>query len=242
MIDFSHAPALLLAGLAVLAGAMVQGSTGIGLGVVAAPVLLVIDPALVPGPLLALGMLLCIMICVREWRSMDLRGLSIALLGRMIGSVLAGATLSLIPLTVYDLLFGLLVLGSVLLSNTGWRVNPTPRNLLTAGAASGFMGTITSIGSPPIALVYQHVAPKTIRSTLAGFFALGAAFSLAVLASVGKFGTTQIVASLLFIPPVVAGFWVSNHAIRHMNPPRARRAVLLVAGASALILIIKGLL
>ena len=235
-------PALLLAGLAVLTGALMQGSTGIGLGMVAAPVLLMIDPLFVPGPLLVLGVVLCVLISVREWRSIDRKGLSIALLGRMAGSILAGATLSLIPLAGYDLLFGLLVLGAVLLSNTGWRVRPTARNVLTAGAASGFMGTLTSIGAPPMALVYQHGAPATIRATMGAYFALGASFSLAVLATVGKFGDAQILASLLFIPPLLAGFWVSNRIIPYMNPSRSRRAVLGVAGASAVVLIVKALL
>jgi uncharacterized protein len=241
MIELSHWPRLLLAGLAVFAGALVQASAGIGLGAVAAPILLMTYPLFVPGPLLAVGTLLSALISAREWRSIDRKGLSMALLGRIAGSILAGATLSLIPLASYDLLFGMLVLCAVLLSNTGWRVRPTTRNLLTAGAASGFMGTLTAIGAPPMALVYQHGTPSTIRSTLAAYFLLGASFSIVVLATVGKFGAEQIVASLLLIPPLAAGFWASNHILPHMNSTRVRRAVLWVAGASAVVLILKAL-
>lgn len=240
-IDLPHWPGLLLAGLAVFVGALVQGSAGIGLGAIAAPVLLLISPLLVPGPLLALGALLSALISAREWRSIDRKGLSIALLGRMAGAIVAGATLSMIPLAGYDLLFGVLVLSAVVLSTTGWRVSPTARNLLTAGAASGFMGTLTAIGAPPMALVYQHGAPATLRSTLAAYFVLGASFSIVVLAAVGKFGAAQIEASLLFLPSLAAGFWASNHIIPHMSSDRARRAVLWVVGASALVLIFKAL-
>lgn len=242
MITSIHWSALFLAGLTVFAGAVVQGSTGAGLGMVAAPILLMIDPLFVPGPLLALGVLLCVMICAREWRSIDRKGLSIALIGRIAGSVLAGLTFSLLSMAGYDLLFGTLVLGAVLLSNIGWRARPTAGNLLTAGTASGFMGTLTTVGSLPIVLVYQHDAPATIRSTIAAFLALGASVSLAVLAIVGKFGSAQILTSLLFLPPMAAGFWISNHIIPHMNHTRARRAVLAVAGASAIVLIGKALL
>ena len=241
MIGLPHWPSLLLAASAVFAGALVQGSAGIGLGAVAAPILLLIDPLFVPGPLLAAGTLLSALIGAREWRSIDRKGLSVALLGRIAGSIVAGATLSLIPLAGYNLLFGLLVLGAVLVSTAGWRVRPTARNLLTAGAASGYMGTLTAIGAPPIALVYQHGAPATIRATLAAYFLLGAAFSIAVLAAVGKFGAPQILVSLLLMPPLAAGFFVSNHIIRHMNPNRARRAVLWLAAASAVILILKSI-
>lgn len=242
MIASTHWPDLLFAGLTVFAGALVQGCTGAGLGMVAAPILLLINPLFVPGPLLALGVLLCVMICVREWQSIDRRGLSIALVGRIAGSIFAGCTFSLLSIAGYDLLFGILVLGAVLLSNTGWRARPTVSNLLTAGTVSGFMGTLTTIGSLPIVLVYQHDAPATIRSTIAAYLALGASFSLAVLATVGKFGSAQILTSLLFLPPMAAGFWISNHVIPHMNPTRTRRAVLGVAGASAIVLISKALL
>lgn len=240
-IDLAHWPALLLAGAVVFVGALVQGSAGIGLGAIAAPILLLINPQLVPGPLLALGALLSVFMSAREWRSIDRKGLSIALLGRAAGTVLAGAILPLIPLAGYDLLFGVLVLGAVLLSTTGWRVNPTGRNLLTAGAASGFMGTLTAIGAPPMALLYQHGEPATIRATLAAYFVLGASFSVVVLAAVGKFGAAQIEASLLFLPPLATGFWASSRIIPHMDANRARRAVLGMAGASALILIVKAL-
>lgn len=241
MIDYAHWLSLLLAALAVFAGALAQGSAGIGLGAIAAPLLLMIDPVFVPGPLLAVGTLLSALVIAREWRSIDRKGLSIALVGRIAGSILAGVTFSLIPLAGYELLFGILLLGALLLSNTGWRIRPTVRNLLTAGTASGFMGTLTAIGAPPMALVYQHGEAATIRSTLAAYFLLGASFSVAVLAAVGKFGTEQLLASLLLIPPLAAGFWVSNHVIPHMNSARARRAVLWMAGASAMVLIFKAL-
>ena len=100
MIDFTHWPALLLGGLAVLAGALMQGSTGLGLGMIAAPILLIINPLFVPGPLLVLALLLSSLVTARDWRSIDRKGLSIALAGRIPGSVLAGVTMSLIPLRV----------------------------------------------------------------------------------------------------------------------------------------------
>ena len=49
-------------------GACVQGSIGFGLGLIAAPVLALIDPSMVPGPVLAAGVPLTLAVLVRGAR------------------------------------------------------------------------------------------------------------------------------------------------------------------------------
>ena len=53
---------------------------------------------------------------------------------------------------------------------------PVNRGLAAvAGLVSGVAGTATSIGGPPLAMLYQHRHPQVLRPTLAVFFLLGAA-------------------------------------------------------------------
>jgi uncharacterized protein len=240
-IIWSTWPVLLLGALAVFGGSALQASTGLGLGMVAAPALLLINPRLVPGPLLVLALLVSLLIAIRDRRAIDRKGLSFALAGRIPGTVLAGMTISLLPLATYSLVFGCLVLAAVLLSMSGWRVLPTPRNLLAAGFASGYMGTLTSIGAPPLALAYQHDSAAAMRATMAAYFVIGSAFSLLILALFGKFAVEEALAGAMFVPPLLAGFWISGHLVRHMNDRRARTAVLWLSGSSALVLIVKTL-
>ena len=148
----------------------------------------------------------------------------------------------MLPLTTYNLVFGSLVLAAVLLSMSGWRVLPTARNLLTAGFASGYMGTLTSIGAPPLAIAYQHDSAASMRATMAAYFVIGSAFSLLVLALFGKFSAHEAIAGTVFRPPLLAGFGISGHIVRRMNDRRARVAVLWLSGLSALALIAKTLL
>lgn len=240
-LDLAHWPALLLGAVAVFTGSLIQGSTGLGLGMIAAPALLLIDPRLVPGPLLVLALQVSLLIAWRERRSIDRSGLLFALAGRVPGSVLAGLTISLLPLATYNLVFGALVLAAVLLSASGWRVQPSPTRLLIAGFASGYMGTLTSIGAPPLALAYQHGAAASIRATMAAFFVLGAGFSLLVLAIFGRFSVAEVLAGAIFVPPLVAGFWLSGHVLPRVSNRRARQAVLGLSGLSAVLLIGKTL-
>ena len=53
------------------------------------------------------------------------------------------------------LLFGGLILLGVCLSLSGLRLPPIRGVLVGAGALSGVMGTVASIGGPPMALLYQ---------------------------------------------------------------------------------------
>ncbi|NIR59973.1 MAG: sulfite exporter TauE/SafE family protein, partial [Gammaproteobacteria bacterium] len=51
---------------------------------------------------------------------------------------------------------GALVLLAVAMSVAGLKISPTRPTLITAGALSGFMSTVSSVGGPPLAITYQH--------------------------------------------------------------------------------------
>lgn len=235
-------PTLLLGTLAVFVGALTQGATGIGFGMVAAPVLMMINPLLVPGTPLVLAMLVSCLITIREWRSVDWSGVSIAMIGRLLGTALATATIAAIPTPVYGLVFGLMIIAAVLLSTMGLRASPSARNLVAAGLASGYMGTLTSIGAPPMALVYQHQSGSVIRATLAMFFSLGAAVSIMALVTIGSFTLDQLLISLALLPALVLGFKISSWMVSRVQDRLVRYAVLSICTLSALILIAKSLL
>ena len=73
----------LVAGIAVAMGALVQGGVGLGLGLIAAPVVTLLDPALMPGSMLVAGAALPVLILAREARHTDWPGVSWALAGRI---------------------------------------------------------------------------------------------------------------------------------------------------------------
>ena len=57
---------ILAASAIITLGATVQATVGFGLGLVAAPVLLLIEPRLVPGPLMSEGVILSLLIAYRD--------------------------------------------------------------------------------------------------------------------------------------------------------------------------------
>lgn len=230
--------ALAAASLATAAGTVVHGSVGFGLALVAAPFLVLIDARLVPGPLMFAALLLTLLMAVREWQSMDLAGATFGIAGRLPGTAVGAAALALLPAREMTVLFGVLVLLAVAMSASGLRFRPTSWALFWAGVISGFMGTISAIGGPPIALLYQDAPGPRLRSTLSAFFVVGAVISLIALHVVGRFGWYEIRVSLALVPAVLAGYAVSVRMAPILDRHHTRPAVLAVAAAGAIAVIV----
>ena len=233
--------AIAVALVAVVAGACLQGSLGFGLGLLAAPVLVLLDPRLVPGPVLCLAFPLAILVAWRERQALDLRGVRWAVVGRLPGTA-AGALI----VTAFDerwiaVLFAASVLGAVGLSVIGLSVAPTRANLLVAGFVSGTMGTATSIGGPPMGLIYQGQPGPTLRGSLAAFMLFGASFSLAGLVAVGAFTIEDLGLTAVLIPGVLVGFALSRWTNRWLDRGYTRPAVLVFAAVAAVSILIRQL-
>lgn len=228
--------------LVVFLGACLQGAGGVGFGMFVAPVLALWRPELVPGPLLVLGGLLSLMSAVREREAIDFRGLRYALAGRIPASFVGGLAFVLLPLALLSTVFALLILAAVALSVLGWRVQSSPRNLFVAGLASGFMGTITSVGAPPMAIVMQHIPPPQLRATIGAFFVVGALISVLALAWVGRFGWAELNYGIALLVPLAAGFAVSNRIVGRISREQVRALVLGMSGLAAAMLLVMQLI
>jgi len=236
-------PIELLAACAVVTiGSAVQGSVGLGLGLVAAPILALIDPMLVPGPILLCGLVLTLLMSYRERRAMDIAGLKWGVVGRILGTLVAVVVLTNVPREEMTLIFGGLVLLAVALSASGLHVSPTTWTLISAGALSGFMGTASNTGGPPIALVYQHAPGARLRSTLSGFFVPGTIMSLVALVAVRRFGRYELWSALTFLPGVLIGFLLSARTLSLLDRGYTRAAVLTLSAVSGAIVILRALL
>ena len=232
---------LLLALAIVTAGAALQASIGFGLALVSAPLLALLDRAYVPGPLLGAGLCLGLMMAWRERGAIDSSGLVAAAAGRMLGLLPAGYALSVVSAAAFDLLFASLVLAGVGLSMLHPRIVPSPRAVFVAGAVSGFMGTITSIGGPPVALVYQSSPGPVLRSTLAAIFVIGSGMSLVALACIGLFGESELWLTAALVPGLVAGLAISRPLLGWIDRAATRPLVLALSAGCALALLLRAL-
>lgn len=233
---------LVAAGAVAAVGAILQGSVGFGLGMLAAPLLVLIDPAFVPAPLLTAALALTVLVTYRERRAIDLDGVGWVLAGRLPGTILGAAIMAVAPQRATNLLVGVVVFIGVALIGSGVSLPHSRPVLFGAGTLSGIMGTTTSIGGPPIAALYHDAPGDKIRGTMSGLFTVGLVIALTALAVVGRFGRTELYLAGWLLPGTVLGYAVSGYIAPILDRGRTRLAVLTVSALAGVSVIVRALI
>ena len=128
-----------IAGVIFLA-ACLQASTGFGMGMLAAPVVAMVDPMLLPATLILLALLVTILVTVRERQHLDLRGTGWALMGRIPGSFLGAWLVAVLSKEGLAWVVVVVVLTGLVLALRGWAPRPVRVNLIAAGAVTPGIG------------------------------------------------------------------------------------------------------
>lgn len=240
MVEPGSLLAIVLGMGAVAMGAAVQTSIGMGLNLFTVPILALIDPVYVPGAVLMHSGVLS---CLASWRlraDINRRELALCAAGVVLGTLAGMGILLVVSPQYLPRAFGILVVVAVLVTVAGLRVAPSTRNVLTASAAAGVMGTIAGMHGPPIAILYQHETPARIRSTLLPFFALANPIALVGLAAIGQFGWGEFAAGMLLLPGLIAGYLAAPLLIRVLTPGMVRAALLTISAISGALLALRG--
>ncbi|GCD89397.1 sulfite exporter TauE/SafE family protein [Nocardioides sp. LS1] len=227
--------------LAVLVGAWIQSVAGLGMGLVAAPVVAVVAPELMPELPLFFGLMVSVSVLVLDRSQVDWRAVGWTLPARALGTVPGVWLVVVFTNAQIGIAVAAMVLVAVLVSWRTVTVPVNPATMAAAGFIGGVGGTSTSIAGPAVALLFQHGKPSEVRATLAVFFAGGVLMSLGALAVVGHFSTASIGLAVLCAPLVGLGLWLGHHTREHLPRERFRRVVLLVCAASAVALLVKSL-
>ena len=231
----------LAAGLVVYAiGCTLQGVLGFGSGLFAVPILALIHPDFVPGPVLMVNPLLSGLFSVRERGSVDHQGLRWALTGRVPGVLLGVLALTMVAEERLGVLFGVLLL-SVAIKASGVHTGRTPRSLLVAGGLSGFMGTTVAVGGPPIALAFHDLPGPVMRATLSTYFLVGTTISLVVLALAGQFGTSDMVLAAWLVLPAIVGVALSGPLRTPLDRGWLAPSVYILSSVAAVVLLVRSL-
>lgn len=220
----------------------IQSSFGIGGALIAAPALLLINPVFVPLPVLVSNILVSALASRREWPAVHRRDLCFILAGRFAGTIPALVLLGLISQKSFDLAFGATLLLAVALSLTGLNIPVNRLNLFLAGSLSGLMGTASSIGGPPTALVYRQVDGARFRATMSMQLVVGGIISVTGLLLTSELKQAQLIAAAILLPGVVGGYCLSRIGLERLNREAISSFVLAVSVCSALLIILKSIL
>lgn len=231
-------PEVFAAMLVIFIGSYVQSSIGFGLAIIAAPVLFFIDPLYVPASITISAFTLSIANAAKHRHAISFTELKFAIVGRVPGTVAGGLLLIWIDAEGLALFLGISVITAVLFSISGLHFRATKGSMFSAGLLSGFMGTSSGIGGPPMALVMQHEDNDFIRANLAAFFIVSSIMSLMMLAAVDRFGQKEMLISLPLMPAALAGYWVAMRTLHLVSHERLRLFSLMLcilAGSAAIL-------
>lgn len=238
--DWFTTSALIAFGLMFL-GAFVQTAIGFGLAIVAAPLLFQIDPTYVPGPICFVALCLSIVNAVKNRANIEIGGLKMALIGRVPGSLAGAWLLVVVSGEQLSLLLGIIVLLAVVISLLPFRIEPTPTRMGIAGFFSGFFGTSSAIGGPPMALLLQHQDAGKLRGNLSAFFVFSSMISLMILIPTGYFGWYHLYMTLPLLPAAWLGYMIANKTTQSLPKEKIRIGALVLCAVSGLTAILQAL-
>lgn len=227
--------------LALFVGAILQGVIGFGMIVLAYPVLILIEPELIPQTTLVSAVPA---VAVMAWRC---RGhvawheIGWFSLGRVPGYVGAIVMLSVLSRSVLTVAGGISVLAAVGLSLWAPEVTRSNKTLVAGGAAAAMFGTAIGIGGPPIGLLYQNESGDRLRSTISLQMLFGAPVSILVLLLAGKMQMQDVRTGVAFLPVTVGGNYAARWVIPYFDD-RLRPLILSICGLAAVLAIAKVLL
>lgn len=232
---------LIYCALALAAGCFVQSTVGFGMAIVAAPIIYFFEPKFVPGVITLVGFFLALFNMWQYRHMLSFKGLTAAFVGRVPGTIVAGILLMYITSESLALVLGIGVLLAVVISLTKVCIRPTPKALFWAGFASGVMGTTTSIGGPPMALVLQHAEAGKLRANLAGYFAFSCVLSLVALSATGHFSWWHFKYGIMLLPASLISTWFAYRVQHLIKAEWVRYALLILCSVSGVLAMWQGL-
>jgi len=224
----------------VIIGILVQARIGIGFALLSAPLLFIINESYMPGPILILGFVLSLLLFLSEKKALELKLVFPAIFARFPGSWCGVLVLTYLPQWLLGIVIGISLLFASLLSFTHVSVKLNNRNLFYAGFFSGFSGTITSIGGPIMALIYQNQPPSTTRAALISFFLIGTPISILILIFAGEIKEEAYILCLKMLPGVFIGFFFSRYECFAFILPTSK-IIIILSVFSALIILTKSM-
>ncbi|PIW59948.1 sulfite exporter TauE/SafE family protein [Shewanella sp. CG12_big_fil_rev_8_21_14_0_65_47_15] len=233
---------LALASLIVFLGALTQSLIGFGLAVVASPLLYIVDPDLVPGPVIAMGFSISLLTLIRERGHLEFNGLQYALLGRVPGGFIGASLLLFAPQPILGLSIAAIVAVAVILSLYKFSLPVNKKTLFGAGVISGIFGNIAAIGGPPMAILLSGKDVSQFRAALSAFFIFSSTIAIVILAVTGLLEIKHVWLSLLLLPSVLLGYLVAGKLVGRVDKHKTKIATLLLCVISALVLTIKSVL
>jgi uncharacterized membrane protein YfcA len=225
---------------AAFVGAILQRLSGQGFGMIAAPITALMAPEFLPASLLLIGIVVGLSSSIFDLKAINKRDIAPGFLGRTLGAIIAAWIA--VRITNPELLGGvvaLIVYIAIGLSLLGLSARIQPVSLMIAGLCAGVMGTLTAIGAPPMAILYQNTEARRSAASQNLFFCFGMVVSVSALAWQGLVTRDHLLFAAMILPGAVLGLIAARPLTGRISKRSVRPVSLGLAGCAATILLIR---
>ena len=228
---------LVFIGLLLFVAASIQGLLGYGFAVISSPILVQIDPALVPALLSLLALPLTIRIFVRERVEVTWSPMKYLLIGRVVGGPLGLLCLMYLEQRILSTTIGSIVLFAGLASYFGWTLERNSISSFNAGMFSGVFAMIAGVGGPPVAILYRDTKGKEFRPSLNAVFTFGILITLTLLLIDGRIYQDHLYMFAYMILPSLLGISLSSKLFTKVSDKVISNGVIWFSIISGLVVI-----
>ena len=229
----------LAAAFSLFIGCWVQTALGFGMAVIAAPIIVILNPLWVPVALTLCALFLSVLNTWNQRAHLELKALVLPFITRLPGTIVGAWLLLQLDTNTLQIFVAGCVLLAVVISYFGKQFEYTPTRMGTAAFGSGIMGTTTSIGGPPMARVMQHGKPKNVRANLSLYFGYSCTISMISYAYIGILNEKLLIESASFLPVCIVGFVLGIKSRDYIDDGEKFRPLLLIlCGGAALIALV----
>jgi uncharacterized membrane protein YfcA len=225
----------------VFVGATIQGSVGFGLNLIAVPVVAIVQPAALPAAMIIMAIPMTAGSAALEHGHIDRTGVLWTTLGRLPGVAVGAWVVSVLAPHTLALVTGGFVVLAAAMSAASPPLRIGRRSCTIAGFVGSVMGTASSIGGPPIALLYQNEPGPVLRSTLGATFLIGTAMSLTALVIAGQVAGWHWLLGLALMPSVSLGLYAGRWFHHWLETGWLRPCVLAFAFLTGSVVLLRGL-
>ena len=209
---------------------------------IAAPVMTLVAAEWVPGTVLLLGFIVGVGSVLSARDAVVVRDLPAGFAGRILGTVLAASVATAIAgSAALPIVVACIVLFSVVLTLGDLKMPIKSSTLIVAGVLGGFMGTLTGISAPPMAILYSSTDTRRAAATQNAFFGFGVSVSIIALMVVGLIKSPQLAFAASLAPLIPLSIWISRPLAKRFERGSIRPWALGLATLSALLLLARNI-
>jgi len=221
---------------------LVQGCTGFGMALVAAPCLmLLMPPARAVCTIVLMSTLSALFVATQARQHIRVRLVGPLALGGVVGMPFGIWTLQAVDPPLLKTLVGAFVTAFALLLLSGWR-RPiaAPRwSLIPVGMASGLLGGSTSMGGPPVILFLanQETPKDAFRGNISCYFFTVNCFGIMMFLAKGLIDAQVAFQAAVFLPAMLLGTYSGVALAKRVPEALFRKVVMIGVAVMGLVLL-----